>query len=41
MPYHQALAALKLPPRGPTGSEANMARVGTIARAMRRVKVSR
>ncbi len=37
-PYHSVIAALKLPPRGPKGSPANMQRVAAVAMALRSLK---
>lgn len=36
-PYHQTIAALTMPPRGPKGSPANLQRVQAIATALRSV----
>lgn len=39
--YHQALAKVKLPPRGVKGSEQNMARVHAVALAMHQARLSK
>lgn len=40
-PYHAAIKALKLPPRGPKGSPANIQRVAAVATALRALKEKR
>lgn|SRR5574340_303889 len=40
-PYQSALAALTLPPRGPTGSATNLQRVQAVDNALRQVKTGK
>lgn len=37
-PYREAISAIKLPPRGPAGSPANLQRVAAIATALRQLR---
>lgn len=37
-PYREAIASIKLPPRGPAGSPANLQRVAAIATALRQLR---
>lgn len=37
-PYREAISALRLPPRGPAGSPANLQRVAAIATALRQLR---